>query len=59
VAPSSPPASWLRGAVIVLLNAAHAARTPGVGIRQGLLAVAAGARDHLRGRYGRAPRKRA
>ncbi|MBP7570936.1 MAG: glycosyltransferase [Acidobacteria bacterium] len=58
-APASPPVSWLRGAAIVLLNAAHAARTPGVGVGRGLLAVATGTRDHLRGRYGPAPRKRA
>jgi hypothetical protein len=59
VAPVSPPVSWLRGTSIVLLNAAHAARTPGVGIWRGLLAVADGTRDHLRGRYGPAPREKA
>jgi GT2 family glycosyltransferase/glycosyltransferase involved in cell wall biosynthesis len=52
VAPLSPPASWLRAASIALLNAAHAVRTPNVGLAAALRAVVRGTADHARGRYG-------
>ena len=55
VAPVAPPASWIRGAGIVLLNAAYAVRAPHLGAAAGLLAVVSGTRDHLRGRYGAGP----
>ena len=55
VAPLPRPASWLRGAAILALNLAHAARTPDVGLGPALLAVIRGTLDHVRGRYGKAP----
>jgi len=55
IAPLPRPASWLRAAGIVFLNAAYAARAGNLRTAAGLLAVARGTRDHLRRRYGAAP----
>lgn len=53
-APLPFPLSAARAGVILLLNLAHAARCGWVPLPQAVAAVLRGARDHLRGRYGKA-----
>jgi len=57
LSPASGPASFLRAGAIVLLNAAYAVRSPNLRTVSGLVAVARGTLDHLRGRYGSGPRE--
>jgi hypothetical protein len=52
VAPAGPVHSFLRGVSIVILNLAHAVRTPGASLADRFRAVVRGTRDHLAGRYG-------
>jgi GT2 family glycosyltransferase len=55
LAAREPGAGWLRSACVLAWNAAHAVLTAHARRGAGLLAVAEGFRDHLRGRYGPRP----